>query len=82
MHPYVAALEHACVITIKWAWLRSLAMHDRSFEAETQHETELGLVLRLFGRLFFDHTLIFFLSAVLINQPFELRLLYREVSAQ
>ena len=30
MHPYVAALEHACAITIKWAWLRLLAMHDRS----------------------------------------------------
>ena len=30
MRPYVAALEHACAITIKWAWLRSLAVHDRS----------------------------------------------------
>ena len=39
MRPYVAALEHACAITIKWAWLRSLAVHDRSFEAETRHKT-------------------------------------------
>ena len=39
MRPYVAALEHACAITIKWAWLRSLAVHDRSFEAETWHKT-------------------------------------------
>ena len=30
MRPYVAALEHACASTIKWAWLRSLAVHDRS----------------------------------------------------
>ena len=30
MHPYVATLEYACAITIKWAWLRSLAVHDRS----------------------------------------------------
>ena len=38
MRPYVAALKHACTITIKWAWLRSLAVHDRSFEAETRHK--------------------------------------------
>ena len=39
MRPYVAALEHACAISIKWAWLRSLAVHGRSFEAETRHKT-------------------------------------------
>ena len=33
MRPYVAVLEHACTISIKWAWLRSLAVHGRSFEA-------------------------------------------------
>ena len=38
MRPYVATLEHACTITIKWAWLRSLALHDRSFEAEMLHK--------------------------------------------
>ena len=34
MRPYVATLEHACAITIKWARLRSLAVHDHSFKAE------------------------------------------------
>ena len=38
MHPYVAALEHAFAFTIKWAWLRSLSVHDRSFETETRHK--------------------------------------------
>ena len=87
VHVYVAALEHACAIIIKWAWLRSLAVHNHSLiEAETLHR-RLGLVLWPFGRLFFNHTLII-RSAVLINQPFELRLSYgccqqyREVSAR
>ena len=39
MRPYVAALEYTYVITIKWAWLRSLAVHDCSFEAETRQRT-------------------------------------------
>ena len=39
IRPYVAAPEHACASTTKWAWLRSLAVHDRSFEAETRHKT-------------------------------------------
>ena len=39
MSLYVAALEHACMITIKWAWLRSLAVHNHSSEAEMQHKT-------------------------------------------
>ena len=39
MRPYVAVLEHACAITIKWAWLRSVAVHNYSFEAETRHKT-------------------------------------------
>ena len=30
VHVYVAALEHACAIIIKWAWLRSLAVHNHS----------------------------------------------------
>ena len=38
MRPYVAAPEHACAITIKGVWLRSLDVHDRSFEAETWHK--------------------------------------------
>ena len=28
---YVATLEHACANTIKYPWLRSLAVQDRSF---------------------------------------------------
>ena len=55
MRPYVAALEHACALTIKWAWLRSIAVHDRSFEAETRHKFYgclagyFSIVPRLFG---------------------------------
>ena len=39
---------------IKWAWLRSLAV----LCAEMRHKVKPGLVLRLFGRLFLDLTLI------------------------
>ena len=28
MCPYLAALEYACVITIKWAWLRLQTVHN------------------------------------------------------
>ena len=39
MRPYVAAPEHACAITVEWVRLRSLSVHNRSFEAETWHKT-------------------------------------------
>ena len=32
-----------CMITIKWVWLKSLPVHDCSFEAETQHKTNYRL---------------------------------------
>ena len=41
MRPYVSAMEHTCAITIKWAWLKLLAVQGRSFElkAQTRHKT-------------------------------------------
>ena len=58
---------------IKWVWLRSLAVHNIVLLCWNM---AWGLVLRLFGRLFIDLTLITCIwTSVLINQPFELRVL-------
>ena len=55
MRPYVATLEHACAITIKWAWLRSLAVHDHSFEAETRHKTSCTAIWQVIFRSYLDY---------------------------
>ncbi len=39
MRPYVSAMEHTCAITIKLAWLRSIAVQVRSIEAQMRHKT-------------------------------------------